>query len=179
MEYFDVLDADGQKTGETKLRSLVHRDGDWHYAVQIWLVNDQNEVLLQRRAADKDSYPGLFDISCAGHVVAGETPIAAAVAELNEEIGLVVSPNNLELLGQYKEQSRPAPDFINNSFYDLYLLRRNFEVDQLHFQRSEISEIVTMSAKFLRAQLQEPVSAREFVPHLHSYQKLFQVLGLE
>lgn len=38
-EYFDVLDSEGHKTGRIKLRSAVHRDGDWHRAVNIWIVN--------------------------------------------------------------------------------------------------------------------------------------------
>ena len=38
-EYFDVLDSNGHKTGRIKLRSEVHRDGDWHRAVNIWIVN--------------------------------------------------------------------------------------------------------------------------------------------
>ena len=68
MEYFDVLDENGNKTGETKLRSEVHRDGDWHRTVHIWVFNRQGEVLLQRRCATKDSYPNMLDISCAGHL---------------------------------------------------------------------------------------------------------------
>lgn len=34
-EYFDLLDENGNKTGETKLRNEVHRDGDWHKAVYM------------------------------------------------------------------------------------------------------------------------------------------------
>ena len=44
-EYFDILDENGNKTGQTKLRSEVHRDGDWHKAVHIWIFNDKGEAL--------------------------------------------------------------------------------------------------------------------------------------
>ena len=33
VEYFDVLDDDGKKTGVTKDRKLVHADGAWRYAI--------------------------------------------------------------------------------------------------------------------------------------------------
>lgn len=39
-EYFDLLDENGNKTGKTKLRNEVHRDGDWHKAVHIWIINE-------------------------------------------------------------------------------------------------------------------------------------------
>lgn len=34
-EYFDVLDENGNLTGRKKLRSEVHRDGDWHKATRL------------------------------------------------------------------------------------------------------------------------------------------------
>lgn len=54
-EYFDILDDNGNKTGKIKLRSEVHRDGDWHKAVHIWILNQSGDILLQRRSATKDS----------------------------------------------------------------------------------------------------------------------------
>lgn len=177
-EYFDLLDRDGQPTGQTKARTAVHRDGDWHRSVQIWVVNDRNEVLLQRRAADKDSYPGLLDISCAGHVVAGETPLEAALSELREELDFTVEPAELQFLGQYRHSSRPAPNFINNCFYHIYLLRRNFDPGQIVFQRSEISEVIALPAAVLKARLQDPRTATDFVPHDFLYRQLFQILGV-
>ena len=48
-EYFDILDENGKKTGKTKLRKEVHKDGDWHKAVHVWIINDKNEILLQRK----------------------------------------------------------------------------------------------------------------------------------
>ena len=56
-EYFDILDDNGNKTGKIKLRSEVHRDGDWHKAVHIWILNQSGDILLQRRSATKDSNP--------------------------------------------------------------------------------------------------------------------------
>lgn len=122
-EYFDVLDEFGNKTGAIKERSAVHRDGDWHAAVNIFIVNSQNEVLQQRRAADKDSYPNMWDLSCGGHVVTGEDYETAAVRELEEELGVVVKPENLMKIGEFKTSSRPQPNFINNSIERVYLLR--------------------------------------------------------
>ena len=73
-EYFDILDEHGNKTDRIKPRSEVHRDGDWHRAVHIWIINNQGEILLQRRAPDKDTHPNFWDISVGGHLQAGDDP---------------------------------------------------------------------------------------------------------
>jgi len=78
-EYFDLLDEKGNKTGKTKLRSEVHRDGDWHKAVHIWIINEQGDILLQRRSPNKDSDPNKLDISCAGHLTTGDDSITGAL----------------------------------------------------------------------------------------------------
>ena len=85
-EYFDILDENGNKTGKTKLRSEVHRDGDWHKAVHIWIINDNGNILLQRRCATKDSNPNMLDISSAGHLTAGDDSLSGAIRELKEEL---------------------------------------------------------------------------------------------
>ena len=72
MEMIDLRDRDGKRTGEVKERTLVHRDGDLHGTAHVWLVRyradrGSADVLLQKRSADKDSFPGYYDISSAGH----------------------------------------------------------------------------------------------------------------
>jgi isopentenyldiphosphate isomerase len=124
MELFDVLDGNGEKTGEVKLRSLVHKDGDWHKAVHIWITNDKGQLLMQKRSPNKDSHPNEWDISCAGHVVAGETSASTAVKELSEELGLTASENDFEFLFQLKNQSiTNNGSFLNNEFDDVYIIK--------------------------------------------------------
>ena len=55
-ELLDVLNAAGLPTGEAKARALVHRDGDLHRTLHVWIVKDDRNVLLQRRAATKDPW---------------------------------------------------------------------------------------------------------------------------
>ena len=91
MEYFDICDENGRPLGETVSRAEAHRRGIRHRTAHIWiirLVQGRYEVLLQQRSLQKDSFPGLFDTSSAGHVPAGQEPLPSALRELKEELGL-------------------------------------------------------------------------------------------
>ena len=146
-EYFDLLDENGNKTGKTKLRSEVHRDGDWHKAVHIWIINNNGDVLLQRRCATKDSNPNMLDISSAGHLSAGDSSLDGAIRELKEELNLDVKPNELQFIKTLKRSSKYTSTFLNNEFDDLYILRTNKTIDEMSFQKEEISEIFYVSYK--------------------------------
>ncbi|KAK8838583.1 hypothetical protein M9Y10_033215 [Tritrichomonas musculus] len=170
MEYFDILDENGEKTGRTKLRSEVHRDGDWHKAVHIWILNDKGDVLLQRRCPTKDSHPNCLDISCAGHLSAGDDSITAAVRELKEELGIDASPSDLKFIKTIKRSSKYTETFINNEFNDMYILRTKKTIDDMTFQKEEISEIMYVSYK----KFKEMIKNRQ--PDLLMYDEEFEIL---
>ncbi len=136
-EYFDVLDENGNKTGKIKLRSEVHRDGDWHKGVHIWIINDKGEILLQRRCATKDSNPNMLDISSAGHLTAGDESLSGAIRELKEELNLDVKPEELQFIKTLKRNSKYTSTFINNEFDDLYILRTTKSIDDMKYQEEE------------------------------------------
>ena len=141
-EYFDLLDEFGNKIGKTKLRSKVHRDGDWHKGVHIWVINNDNDILLQRRCATKDSNPNMLDISSAGHLQAGDSSQEAAIRELKEELDLDVTKDELIFIETIKNSLRYTETFINNEFDDVYIVRTNKKIDEMKFQKEKISEIM-------------------------------------
>ena len=85
MEYLDIVDEQGQPTGEIVSRTLAHTKGIRHRTAHIWIVRRKNEhfqVLMQKRAMSKDSFPGKYDTSSAGHIQAGDEPLASGLREL-------------------------------------------------------------------------------------------------
>ncbi len=144
-EYFDILDENGNKIGKTKLRTEVHRDGDWHKAVHIWIFNDKNEVLLQRRSKNKDSNPNKLDISSAGHLSAGDDSLTGAIRELKEELNLDVKPEELMFIDTLKHSRKYTSTFINNEFDDMYILKTSKTISEMKFQEEEIQEIMFVS----------------------------------
>ena len=100
-ELFDIVDAQGVPTGQQKRRADVHRDGDWHRSLHLWLVGGDGRdawMLFQQRGQGKDTFPGMLDSSVAGHLSAGET-VWDALRETEEEIGLPLTAADVELIG--------------------------------------------------------------------------------
>jgi isopentenyldiphosphate isomerase len=86
-ELWDILDSQGQPTGRTMSKDR-REVGALRQVVHVCLFDDSGRMLIQKRAAGKDIWPNLWDVSVAGSVIAGETPREAAIRETREELGL-------------------------------------------------------------------------------------------
>ncbi|MGD9604402.1 MAG: NUDIX domain-containing protein [Gammaproteobacteria bacterium] len=86
-ERLDVVDGHDRVIASAT-RGMIHRAGLWHRAAHVLLFNRAGDLFLQRRAWWKDSEPGAWDSSAAGHLAAGEDYPQAAARELAEELGL-------------------------------------------------------------------------------------------
>jgi isopentenyldiphosphate isomerase len=70
-------------------RGDAHRDPSLiHRSVQVIVFMSGGRVLLQRRAATKDLFPGYLCASASGHVMAGDGYEQTARRELIEELGV-------------------------------------------------------------------------------------------
>lgn len=176
-EFFDVLDEQGNKTGKIKARAEVHRDGDWHRAIHIWIANDKDEVLLQKRSPKKDSYPNMWDISSAGHLAAGEDSLTGAIREIKEELGVEISPSQFKLIGTRKKEDRPTPKFLNNEFNDVYLLRLSLDLDKITLQEDEVAEVKYVSIDQFRNMIK--TRDKTLLIYDDEFAMLFKALGYQ
>ncbi len=174
-EFFDVLDKDGKLTGQVCPRSIVHQNGYFHATVHVWVVNESGEVLLQKRSMHKDTHPGLWDISCAGHLSAGDSPLDAAVRELYEELGISIdTPSRFQFLFRvYKSYISPDQSIKDNEFSDVFLLQVA-DTEIIQFSPEEISEVKYVTT----ATLAKMVSTAdpELVPHDDECGKILEYL---
>lgn len=147
MERFDIVDENGQPTGKTVSRDKAHSDGILHRTAHVWVLRQHDghaQVLLQRRSECKDSFPGMFDTSSAGHVPAGDEPQESALRELKEELGISAVPADLAFAGtfriQYEEVFHDSV-FRDNEVTYVYVYRRPVSISSLTLQESEVSEV--------------------------------------
>lgn len=145
-EFIDVLDENGIITGDIVTRSQVHKEGLWHRAIIVAIVNEKNQVLLQKRAGNKDKNPNMWDISVAGHISAGQDSLSAAAREINEEVcvmlGYKTEIRDFRYMYSFRKEEIIREDYIERQFYDLFILRE-FGLDDktIHFQKEEVQAV--------------------------------------
>ena len=151
-EMIDVLDENGVKTGEIVTRKEVHKRGLWHRAIVVAIINEKNEILIQQRTANKEKNPNKWDISAAGHISSGQDALMGATREINEEVsvnlGFNVEVKEFRFMYSFRKQQVFSENFIENQFYDFFVLRQNgLNKDSIKFQKEEVQNVdfVTIS----------------------------------
>lgn len=151
MELFDVLNEDGTKSGVIRERGVAHREGSLHATVHMWVVRKNQksgyDVLLQKRSAYKDSNPGCYDISSAGHVAAGDEILESAVREMQEELGIHAAKEQLHYVGEHRgsfEAVFYGRLFKDNELSSVYVYTEPVEIENLKLQESEVEEVIWM-----------------------------------
>lgn len=88
-EILDIVDKDDRVIGQAS-RQEIHNKALLHRSVNMLLFRNR-EIFLQKRSKDKKSFPSIWDLSCAEHVLSGETYQEAAVRGFWEELGIKVT----------------------------------------------------------------------------------------
>ncbi|MBP1961649.1 NUDIX hydrolase [Paenibacillus aceris] len=146
-EMFDIYDVKMNWLG-TAPRSEVHAKGLWHRTFQCWIVSleaGEPALLLQLRHPDKDLFPNLLDISCAGHLSAGET-VEDGARELHEELGLDVDFAELIPCGLFAEEDLMSDDLIDREFCHVFIYRCDQPLENYVLQPDEVTGLFKVSA---------------------------------
>lgn len=142
VEMLDVFDDMGGYLG-VKPRAEVHENGDWHRVFHCQIVTARGgvpTVVLQRRSEQKAAFPGLLDLSAAGHLSAGETPMDGA-RELTEELGVVAEPDDLVLLGERRLVDNSGEGHLNRELTSVFLLEDDRPLSGYVLQPSEVDAV--------------------------------------
>ena len=191
-EPFDVITADGRPTGRVKTRAEIHRDGDWHRAIHVWVagVDDRGVPYLtfQRRSPHKDTWPARYDATVGGHYRAGET-LAETVREVEEEIGIIPDLSDLRPLGVRVCANEAQPGIVDREIQDVFLLRDDRPLETFRPNPAELAALVRFPLQTLmpflagetgeidgesfspRATQAKPITARsdDFIPTVDRY----------
>lgn len=127
-----------------------------------WFIKLTRLILMMRCT-------GMWDVSCAGHLSAGESSVQAALAEINEELGIdnaqVVNQNNIMDAGQIigyirnnllttdnqtslyhlcripRTQISGGGQFIDREHTDIYCGFIDYTIDQYKLQADEVDAV--------------------------------------
>ncbi len=180
IELIDVLDENGVKTGEIMPRNEIHKKGLWHRSIVVAIINDNNEILLQQRAEEKEKNAGMWDISVAGHISTGQDALSAATREINEEVnislGYHIDIKSFRYMFSYRTTQKFSDDFIENQFYDFFILRKEgLTIKDVKMQESEVQAVKFVNINELQEMrnkkiiVDRPPVYDELINYLHRY----------
>jgi isopentenyldiphosphate isomerase len=178
MEYLDVLDTKGNKTGETRSYDECHKKGFIHRAAHVWIMNDKNEILIQKRSKNKEAHPGLWDISAAGHVSAGQTSVEGAQREVEEEVGLKIPESDFAYLFTLENHSiLNNGTFVNNEFDDVYLVKTNVDLSGIKIDPIEVEAVKFLDISAFKKWITG--EGEPMVRHTEEYRRLLEHLNVK
>lgn len=144
MEIRDLYDENKKLTSETIYKGQNVPKGRYYITVVIFIQNDKNEFLLQRRTKKKDGKWA----TTGGHPVSGETSKQGIITEIKEELGINVEEKNIELFKTMKTED----DFI-----DLYYLKENIDINKIKIQKEEVEDVKWVSIKEIQKMIQQGI----------------------
>ena len=146
MELFDVIDSKGNPAGQIVSRKSPCRRNSPQNSSHMDYSEKRGrvQILLQKRSQNKDSFPGKFDTSSAGHIQAGDEPLESALRELKEELGISATPEQLHFAGTFPISF--AKEFHGKMFRDeeiafVYIYREPVNIAELVLQTEEVEEV--------------------------------------
>lgn len=176
MEMIDIVDEYGNPTGNIVERDKAHLEGVMHRTAHVWLLRKKDnavQVLLQKRSLIKDSFPGCYDISSAGHIPAGSDYIGSAVREIKEELGLIVFPDELVFCGDrmiVRDDVFHGRPFHERQYSRVFFIHGDFQDEKFILQKEEVESVCWM-------ELNDCIKAVEEnrIRHCISYKELYMV----
>ncbi len=166
MEYLDIYDKDKKLTGK-KIERYQSRDdlkdGEYFLFEQAWVINSNNQILLTRRAPNK-KYGGIWEPT-SGHVQSGETSLEGIKRELEEELGLKVGENEIELVKSYIDKK---------SIREIWIVRKNIEIEELKFIDSEVSDAKFVSIEEFEQMLKQNETFNNLQYFLELYKNIIK-----
>lgn len=133
MELWEVLDSDGNPTGEImkKYDKTVFDRGLYHLGSDVWIINDEKKILIQKRAKNKKLEPNVWAMT-GGSVILGENSLETIIREAREELGININPEELRIVTRFR---------TGNVWIDAYLIKNNYDISQMQLQEEEVSDV--------------------------------------
>ena len=139
MELLDVLDEEGNLTGNKEDKDIIHEKGLWHREVCALIRNRKGEYLIQKRSSNKKQSQNKL-LMTAVHVYAGEDFEEAMIREIREELGIEVALEELTPLSTFKEAFENETT-TNNNYTRYYFYETNRKIEDYTICLEELSEL--------------------------------------
>lgn len=130
MELVDIYNNRHENLNYKKGRKELV-DGEYRLSCFIWVINSNNQILLQQRPATTKKMPNMWGTT-AGGALAGETSLEGALRELKEELGINATKEELEFIGSNKRI---------NDYVEVWLCKKDVNLEELHLETTEVQDV--------------------------------------
>ena len=163
LELLDVYTEDNKERIGIAERGVVHYYNLWHREIACWIINEKNEILLQRRSSMKKQQPNMLSVTT-GHMEVNEKPMQAVIREVSEEVGIRdAKEDDFIYLGTFKAENK------NNYHYKyVYLLKTDKKIENFIKQESEVSELLYINIKKLKEMILYEDEKLTFAKHYYT-----------
>lgn len=133
MEIWDILDEKGNITGKTmkKEDKIVWQKGIYHQGADVWIINSEKKILIQKRAAEKKLEPNVWAMT-GGSVIKGESSLDTLKRETLEELGIELDIEKAIKIQHYK---------TGNVWLDEYIVEQEVNLEEIVMQTEEVSDV--------------------------------------
>lgn len=169
-EFLEIFDAQNLPLNQQFLRRQVHEAGHWHRTAQVYVLNQENELLCNLRHPSKDLFPQLWDVSIGGHLEPEESYEICALRELGEELGIEADPEKLTFLATVKVDGADMnAGLIDREHVGVYLYQTDLSLTEFNFQKEEITELRYLALEKVEAELRAIHPEFQFIPLQENY----------
>lgn len=176
-DWYEILDENGHKTGETLDRATVHKKQLWHEVVNAWVINNQNEILMQLRAPNVELSPNVWDVTVGTHLRPQEGPLEAALRALKDNLNLTVAPEELKHLFTTPTANPLPGNATHNVFGHVFLLHSDPDIATLSYDKTKIAKLAWVPLNRLMVELGGADTKANYFPRATSYYpQLFEAL---
>lgn len=144
MELRDLYDENKKLTGETIYKGQDVPKGRYYITVVIFIQNNKNEFLLQKRVKKKDGKWA----TTGGHPVSGETSKQGIITEIKEELGINVVEEKVELFKTIKTE---------DDFVDIYYLKQDIDINEIKIQKEEVEDVKWTTIEEIQKMIQQKI----------------------
>lgn len=120
--------------------------GHYRRTAHVWIINEKQEILCQKRSMKKDQSPGMWEPAIAGHIGPHDNYFTGALREVREETGLPVELEDLRLVKIYRDDERLEYCAV---FYCIW----NAEEHEILSEEDEVERVRLVHTKTLKRHL--------------------------
>lgn len=149
-EIWDVYDINENKLNKTVERDAdVLLEGEYHLSVDVWIVNSQNQFLIQKRSHNKKLFPDMWECSAGGAVISEEDSYQGCIREIQEELGITPDMENARMIHKFVRNK--------NALVNVWLIRQDVNIKDIKLQKEEVSDIKYASVDDIKRMLDNKI----------------------